>query len=160
MGEAVKLAEALYWCRREAFSAALVDQPWSSLPADVRRHYLDLATILLPVLHPTAEPPDWEDLADRRSAWAATWSTIPTKDDVERVRAAGADALSQTRSELLDVRIRLPIVEERTKDLKDDTTIIRAQLTEIARTIGALQVGAPVKLEPAQPAPVPVGVDP
>jgi hypothetical protein len=85
------------------------------------------------------------------AAWTVWQTGLATKADVERARAGTAAAIDQMREQTLDLRFRLPVVEGATADLKKDTTIIRAQLFEIARTVGAPQV----QPQPALTAPAP-----
>lgn len=81
-------------------------------------------------------------------AWV---STRATKDDVERARATALGEFEQVRQQNVELGQRLPVVESATRDLKADTTIIRAQLFEIAKTVGAPQV----QPQPALVAPAP-----
>jgi hypothetical protein len=61
---------------------------------------------------------------------------LATKADVEQERAAAAAAVEQLRAQTSDLRERLPVVERAVAELP----LIRAQLFEIAKAVGARQV--------------------
>ena len=61
---------------------------------------------------------------------------LATKADVEQERAGGAAAVEQLRAQTSDLRERLPVVERAVAELP----LIRAQLFEIAKAVGARQV--------------------
>lgn len=83
------------------------------------------------------------------ASWAVWQGTLATKADVERVRGAASAEIDLVRRDTLDLSRRLPVVEAAAHDLKADTTIIRAQLFEIAKAVGARQV-QPAVIPPVQ----------
>jgi len=81
--------------------------------------------------------------------WAMSWAT---KGDVEKARAAASAEIGDVRAQVLNHDRRLPVVEAAAVDLKADTVIIRAQLFEIAKAVGARQV-SPAPASPTQEQP-------